>query len=101
MKIIIPPRKNTKNILRNKDEKTASTLKVKFGAKLVGKNLKQNNMNKGNFLNIKILGKGQFFGEEDVILERVHKANVSCKSVRGILLQVSINVNYEIIYIYI
>ena len=91
MNMFIPKPQNKKAIIRNSSQKAISTIKIKTGAKKIGNSLRQDGIQhiRGDNAKIKCLGKGQFFGEEDLLHDRRHTATVICKSLHAVLLQIS------------
>ena len=96
MRVNFPKRRERKLIIRNRDEDIINSLRVKAGAKVVIRNLTNDDHCVGNNMNIKIIGKGQFLGEEDLIHHTDHTATVTCKSMKGILLKISAGVSTNI-----
>ena len=100
MKVFIPKKEISKKSLKNTSQEKIIEMKVKLGAKGLGRVLRQDKQIIGDTVNIKQMGVGQFFGVEDLIRRREHTATVKCTATPAILLRITASV-YIYIYIYI
>ena len=102
MKVRIQKKELSKKLQKSKTELFLNKMRVRIGAHGLGRALGsiEKQYLKGEKIELKTIGRGQFMGEEDLLNKRPHLATVTCKSVNGTVLQISKEV-YTYIYMYI